>query len=48
MFEPLRRTKVQRRLKGISALKCVSMRAYCRAAIGRELTRDEANGMAAS
>lgn len=36
----------QRRLKGIAALKGVSMRAYCQAAIDRELTRDEANGMA--
>ncbi len=36
----------QRRLKGIAALKGVSMRAYCQAAIDRELTRDEANGLA--
>ena len=36
----------QRRLKGIAALKGVSMRAYCHAAIDRELTMDEANGMA--
>ena len=36
----------QRRLKAIAALKGVSMRGYCQAAIGRELTRDEANGMA--
>ena len=36
----------QRWLKGIAALKGVSMRAYCQAAIDRELTRDEANGMA--
>ena len=36
----------QRRLKGIAALKGVSMRAYCQAAIDRELTMDEANGMA--
>ena len=34
-----------RRLKGIAALKGVSMRAYCQAAIDRELTRDEANGI---
>ena len=34
----------QRRLKAISALKGVSMRGYCQAAIDRELTRDEANG----
>ena len=36
----------QRRLKGIAALKGVSMRAYCQAAIDRELTMDEANGIA--
>ena len=36
----------QRGLKGIAALKGVSMRAYCQTAIDRELTRDEANGMA--
>ena len=36
----------QRRLKGIAALKGVSMRAYCHAAIDGELTKDEANGMA--
>ena len=39
----------QRRLKAISALKGVSMRGYCQAAIrrtDRELKRDEANGMA--
>ena len=36
----------QRRLKAIAALKGVSMRGYCQAAIDRELTRDEANGMA--
>ena len=35
----------QRRLKAISALKGVSMRGYCQAAIDRELTRDEANGL---
>ena len=34
----------QRRLKAVSALKGVSMRAYCQTAIDRELTRDEANG----
>lgn len=37
----------QRRLKGIAALKGISMRAYCQAAIDRELAMDEANGMAA-
>ena len=36
----------QRRLKAIAALKGVSMRGYCQAAIDRALTRDEANGMA--
>ena len=37
----------QRRLKAIAALKGVSMRGYCQAAIDRELAQDEANGMAA-
>ena len=36
----------QRRLKAIAALKGVSMRGYCQAAIDRELTRDEVTGMA--
>ena len=36
----------QRRLKAIAALKGVSMRGYCQAAIDRELAQDEANGMA--
>ena len=36
----------QRRLKAIAALKGVSMRGYCQTAIDRELTMDEANGMA--
>lgn len=31
----------QRRLKAISALKGMSMRGYCEAAIDRELTKDE-------
>ena len=35
----------QRRLKVIAALKGVSMRRYCQTAIGRELTRDEAEGV---
>ena len=35
----------QRRLKAIAALKGVSMRGYCEAAIDRELARDEANGL---
>ena len=33
---------VQRRLKAVAALKGVSMRRYCLAAIDRELARDEA------
>ena len=35
----------QRRLKAVAALKGVSMRRYCQAAIERELTKDEANGV---
>ena len=35
----------QRRLKATAALKGVSMRGYCLAAIGRELAQDEANGV---
>lgn len=35
----------QRRLKAVAALKGVSMRGYCQAAIDRELTRDEAIGV---
>lgn len=35
----------QRRLKATAALKGVSMRGYCLAAIGRELAQDEANGI---
>ena len=35
---------VQRRLKAVAALKGVSMRRYCQAAIEKELARDEANG----
>ena len=35
----------QRRLKAIAALKGVSMRGYCQAAIDRELTQDEAHGL---
>ena len=35
---------VQRRLKSVAALKGVSMRRYCLAAIDRELARDEAAG----
>ena len=31
----------QRRLKAVSALKGMSMRGYCQAAIDRELTKDE-------
>ena len=36
----------QRRLKVIAALKGVSMRRYCQTAIDRELTKDEADGVA--
>ena len=35
---------VQRRLKAVAALKGISMRRYCLAAIGKELARNEANG----
>ena len=35
----------QRRLKAIAALKGVSMRGYCQAAIDQELTKDEAIGI---
>ena len=34
----------RRRVKVMAALKGVSMRQYCQAAIGKELTKDEANG----
>ena len=37
---------IQRRLKVIAALKGVSMRRYCQAAIDKELARDEAQGLA--
>ena len=36
---------VQHRLKTVAALKGISMRRYCLVAIGRELDRDEANGV---
>ena len=35
----------QRRLKAVAALKGVSMRQYCQAAIDRELAKDEAIGV---
>lgn len=35
---------VQRRLKAVAARKGIGMRRYCRAAIDKELARDEANG----
>ncbi len=35
---------LHRRLRAIAALKGVSMRRYCQAAIGRELARDESGG----
>ncbi|MYB40771.1 MAG: hypothetical protein F4X76_00985 [Chloroflexi bacterium] len=36
---------LQRRLKAIAALRGVSMRQYCQTAIGKELDRDEAEGI---
>ena len=36
---------MQRRVKVIAALKRVSMRRYCLVAIGKQLDRDEANGL---
>ncbi len=36
---------VQRRLKAVAALKGVSMRLYCQAAIEQELAKDEASGL---
>jgi hypothetical protein len=38
---------LQRRLKAITALKGISMRQYCQAAIEKELTKDEAQGLMA-
>ena len=38
---------LQRRLKAITALKGISMRQYCQAAIEKELTKDEAHGLTA-
>ena len=37
---------IQRRLKVIAALKGMSMRRYCQAAIDKELAREEAQGLA--
>lgn len=37
--------KFHRRIKAIAALKGVTMRGYCQAAIDRELAKDEAIGM---
>ena len=37
--------QLQRRLKAVAALKGISMRQYCQAAIDKELTRDEAQGL---
>ncbi len=34
----------RRRVKIMAALKGISMRQYCQAAIGKELVKDEANG----
>ncbi len=36
---------VQRRLKAVAALKGVSMRLYCQAAIEQELAKDETSGL---
>ena len=36
---------VQRRLKAVAAIKGISMRRYCIAAISRELAKDEAIGV---
>jgi hypothetical protein len=38
---------LQRRLKAVTALKGISMRQYCQAAIEKELTKDEAQGLTA-
>ena len=38
---------LQRRLKAIAALKGISMRQYCQAAIDKELSKDEAQGLTA-
>jgi hypothetical protein len=38
---------LQRRLKAVSALKGISMRQYCQAAIEKELTKDDAQGLTA-
>ena len=36
---------IQRRLKAVAALKGISMRQYCQAAIEQELAKDEIQGM---
>ena len=33
---------LHRRLKAVTAIKCISMRQYCQSAIGKELAIDEA------
>jgi len=38
---------LQRRLKGVAALKGISMRKSCQAAIEKDLTKDEAKGLTA-
>lgn len=38
---------LQRRLKAVAALKGISMRQYCQAALDKELTRDEARELTA-
>jgi hypothetical protein len=37
--------QLQRRLKAVAALKGISMRQYCQAAIDKELKKDEAQGL---
>ena len=36
---------VQRRLKAVAAMNGISMRQYCLTTIGRELSKDEAQGV---
>jgi hypothetical protein len=38
---------LQRRLKAVTGLKGISMRQYCQAAIEKELTKDEVQGLTA-
>ena len=43
--DPERYTYFPESAKAVAALKGVSMRGYCQAAIDRELTKDEASGI---